>query len=143
MLKCSKCIAVGYCIRVTAKLVSDRELDNPAFIRDLRSYTSNLPVTYRQWRDYIVNEYRDYGGWIAGHYGGETFLDMDVFETPNIDYWFRSFCCTPCADDTTPRLRNEVRERVRVLATILRARNPQVAMLWGRMDAANDNEPEE
>ncbi len=140
MLKCTDCISLGFCHRIQARLVTDREL-TPAFIRDLRDFTAALPVNFRQFRDYLYNEYRDFPGRVIGAGGKETFLDMEVFEVPNIEYWFRDFACSPCPAHVTPHVRKEARERVRVMATILRARNPKAAMLWGRMDAANDNDP--
>lgn len=139
---CIKCLNIGYCPNVKTRRVNGENL-TPAFIHDLRGFTASLPVNFRQWRDYLANEYRDYPGMIVDADGQEVFLNMSVFELPNIEYWFRDFACTPCSPSITPRLRVEACERVQVMATILRARNPQAAAFWGRMNAANDNEPSE
>ncbi|WP_417449549.1 hypothetical protein [Kordiimonas sp.] len=141
MTLCIRCLCLGYCRKRAAKLVVDGELNNPDFIRDLRSYTSSLEVSCDQWQDYLADLYRDYPGQILDQHGREVFLDMEVFEVPNIRYWFRDWCNTPCPTNIVPRLRAEARTRVQVLATILRAHNPGAATTWG-VRAANDNEPD-
>ena len=135
---CTSCICLGYCIKRKSRLVSDREM-TPHFVRDLRMYAHSLSIPYTAWRDYITDEYRDYEGWVATPSGKETSLDMEVFETDSIQYWFRDFCCTPCPDDIVPYVKDSAPERVRILATILRARNPKAALMWG-IRAANDND---
>ena len=139
MALCTQCITQGFCIKLNAKLITDKELSNPDMIRDIRSYAYGLNIPYTAWHEHIANLYRDYRGWIAGPDGKEVLLDTDVFETGNIQYWFRAFCCTPVSDDITPYVRSEARERVRVLATILRAYDPGAALMWG-VRAVNDNE---
>lgn len=121
--------------------MDDTKLDNPEFIRDLRRYTASLGISCDQWLDFLSDTYRDYPGRIMDQTGREVFLDMEVFEEPNIRYWFRDWCNTPCGNNVVPRIRSEARERIRVLATILRAANPKAALMWG-VRAANDNEPE-
>ena len=69
----------------------------------------------------------------------EIYLNMQEFERLHIREWFRDFCCTPCSPDVEPRVRGEAKERVRILATILKAHNPDEALIWG-VRAANDND---
>lgn len=137
---CPTCLGVGYCRELNTPLVTDAELADPEFIRDLRNFASGLPLNCYDWLDGLSDLYRDYPGWIMGPDGQEVLLDMEQFEQPNICYWFREFCCTACPPNVTPRVRKEARERVRVLATILRARFRGDALMWG-LRAANDNEP--
>ncbi|MFC3051795.1 hypothetical protein [Kordiimonas pumila] len=139
MALCTQCITIGYCTKRKVQLLTDKELANPYMIRDIRAYAYTLNIPYTGWHEYAVNLYRDFRGWIAGPDGKEVLLDTEVFETGNIQYWFRAFCCTPISDDITPYVRGEARERVRVLATILRANNSKAALMWG-VRAANDNE---
>jgi hypothetical protein len=56
-----------------------------------------------------------------------------------IRYWFRDFCRV-VERDVIPHVRCEAWERVRILASILRARDPDAARMWG-LRAANDNSP--
>jgi len=136
---CYHCTRFGFCRNRVARLVTNKELCNPDIIRDIRAHAYSLFIPYTGWHEYTVNLYRDYRGWICGPDGMEVLLDIDVFEADNIAYWFRAFCCTPCPNDIAPYVREEARERVRVLATILRAHNPKLALMWG-VRAANDNE---
>jgi hypothetical protein len=103
------------------RLVSDRELADPAFIRSLRDFCFGLNISSYQWLDCLTDLYRDVRGCIVDESGCTVFLDMDVFEIPHIRDWFRDFCCTPCKPQITPYVRFEAKERARVLATIIRA----------------------
>jgi hypothetical protein len=140
MSLCNQCIGLGYCRKLNAHLVSDAELANPEFIRDVRTAADELCITRDQWRDHLSNLYRDYRGRILDREGNEVFLDMEVFEKAS-PYWFRDFCITP-RPGVRPRVRQAARERVRVMATILRAVFPDAAQFWG-VCPANDNEPKE
>lgn len=104
------------------RLVTDRELADPAFIRALRDLCYSLNVSSYQWLDFLTDLYRDAHGCIVDESGRTVFLDMDVFEIPHIRDWFRDFCCTPCPPHITPYVRGEAKERVRILATILSVR---------------------
>ncbi|MCI4663728.1 MAG: hypothetical protein MRY74_03310, partial [Neomegalonema sp.] len=139
---CNQCVVGEVCRCRSAWLVSDAELSNPEFIRDVRAFAHALGVAPDAWRDYLSNLYRDYPGAILMRAGVEIFLDMSEFERPNIHSWFDHFCCAPCPDHVTPYLRQEAWERGRVLATILRARFPEKAAFWGLAGLAdNDNRP--
>ena len=114
---CALCIIEDTCART--RLVTDRELADPAFIRRLRNVCLRLNVSSYQWLDLLTDLYRDYRGCIVDEAGRTVYLDMDVFEIPHIRDWFRDFCCTPCPTHITPYVRGEAKERVRILATIL------------------------
>ena len=157
----SKFTLLGSYSQTPTRLVDDRELDNPAFLRDFKNFAAGLSLSPGRWVDYLSNEYMHFPGTII-HQGKQVSLDLEVFEVPEDDLfntndnpvtdhdaeviherlrnWFKEFC-RPCPAHVTPHVRKEARERVRVMATILRARNPKAAMLWGRMDAVNDNDP--
>ena len=139
MQLCSLCLRLGYCRKLTSFLVSDAELSNPNFVADLRRYTASLDIDPGEWHDALTDKYRDYPGRIIGPDGQEVMLDMEQFELPHIREWFRDYVCNPCPPGKTPRLRRENKERVRILATIMRAVAPMEALTWG---AANDNEPQ-
>jgi hypothetical protein len=137
---CAQCLPLGYCRRLQSKVVSDAELSNPEFIRDLRGHAYGRGFTRDAWLDKLANFYRDYPGTITDENGTEVMLDMEVFEHPGIRDWLRDFACTPCPVEVTPRVRREAWERVRVMATILRAHAPEEASQWG-VRAANMNTP--
>lgn len=139
MSLCPYCLARGYCRRLQTQIVSDDDIDNSEFIRDVREFAHKLDINDEEWREFLSNLYRDYRGRVADADGNEIFLDMEEFERPSIREWFRDFCCR--LPVRHPHVRPEARERVRVLATILKAYNPLAASYWG-VRPANDNEPE-
>jgi hypothetical protein len=123
---------------LTVTLVSDRDILNPAFIHDVRVFAHQLGISRDGWRDYLVNSLRDYPGRIVDASGQDVELDTEVFEQPNIRDWFRDICCTLPAPNGARYIRREARERFRVMATILKAKFPNEALLWG-IRPANDN----
>lgn len=135
---CPACYMLGYCKRLRTPVVSDRDINNPEWVRDLRNFGYSLGVSDVRWHEFVSNHYRDYRGSIIKADGSEIFLDMGEFERPGIREWFRDFVCTPCPPEMRPRVRIEARERVRVLGTILKARYPAVAQSWG-VRPSNDN----
>ena len=142
MLLCPACRLDGYCSRLVTQIVTDDELNNPEFVRDVRALAYTLYVEPIDWLDYLDALYQDYRGWISDGSSEEVFLDMEEFDRSYIEDWFERFCCTPCPANVTPRVQERSQERVRIVATILRARFPERAMLWG-VRAANDNRPPE
>ena len=136
---CGCCDVLDYCRNIKSQLVSDSELSDPEFIRDVRNFAHSLNISSYHWREYLNNLYRDYKGWIEGPDGSEIFLNMRVFEFEHARLWFRQFCCTPTRDHIKPYVRREARGRAKIVATILRASFPDAAMMWGKR-AANDNE---
>lgn len=139
---CPQCYCCGYCRKSVVQIVSDKQIANPEYIRDLRAFTAKLDIEADRWRCYLVDCYRDFSGWIAGEGGAEVFLDTSELERPHIREWCRDWLCKPCSPDVTPRVRAEARERIRVVATILTATYPAKAQFWG-MRGANDNRPEQ
>lgn len=136
---CNQCLTRGHCRHLQSKVVSDAELSNPEFIRDLRRHALGLRFGRDAWLDKLADLYRDYPGRIVNVDGCEAALDFEPFEQcDSIAEWFREFACTPCPDDVIPRVRREAWERVRVLATVLRAVAPEQASLWG-VRPANDH----
>ena len=140
MFLCFDCSFNGYCRKRETKEETTEELRSGGFVRQVRQTALDLNIESANWHEALCDMYRDYPGRIVNASGEEVFLDMEVFETPNIRTWFRDFCCRPCPDSTSPRIRQESQERVRVLATILRASFPVKAATWD-MKTANDNRP--
>lgn len=139
MFLCPKCICQGYCEKLQVRLVSDRKLDNPEYLRDLREFTASLGISPDHWREWLIDAYRDFRGQIVEN-GTEVFLDTDELETPWIREWFRDFANKPVEGGVRPRLKRGVRNRVRVFATILSTKYPfEMSMLGLR--PANDNRP--
>lgn len=139
MALCDGCWGGGYCRKRRAVMLSDAELGDAEIIRGVRATAYRQGVTPEHWRDHAANLYRDFPGWIADARGRAVFIDMEPLEEAGRE-WFEDFCCTPCPDHVTPRVRREAWERVRALGTILRAAFPVEAALWG-VRPANDNAP--
>jgi len=135
---CLTCLPQGFCRNRRARLVSDAELSNRLFRWNVRKKANSLNYTAVEWVERIHDLYSQYPGWIMDHEGQETFLDMDEFEHPYIREWFRDWVCILPADPNAQRLNQASKERIRILATILRAYFPVEALLWGA-EVANDN----
>ena len=142
MMLCMKCVPLGYCAKLNYILVSDQELNNLDFVEDVRSCAQNLRITPSGWRDFIYDTYRDYPGRVLGSSGEEVFLDLEVFETDGIREWFRDWISRSEPLCRSKRLRVESRDRVRVIATLLRARNPGGALTWGVRPANANHAPD-
>nr|WP_321361396.1 hypothetical protein [uncultured Hyphomonas sp.] len=121
--------------------ITEADIANPEFIRDLKNYTAALAetqgLTCYNWLDWLTDEYRDLQEPIVDGSGRLVFLNMEVFElpetdtVPSISYWFRDFC-TRVPPHVRPHVRVEVRDRVIVLATILMARDPTGTRHFGQ-----------
>lgn len=151
---CTNCLLLGYCHRIEVTVVSDQEMDSPEYLRGVKATAYEENVGKSSWREHLANIYRDYPGRVIDPFGVEIDLAMEVFdyddsdpamtgswrkeENSTIESWFADFCCKPCAPDVKPRARIEARERVRIVATLLKAKYPVRAATWGIV-AANDN----
>ena len=138
---CGCCDVLDHCRNIKTRLVSDSELSNPEFIRDVRDFAFSLDISSYRWREFLTNQLRDYHGWFEGADGKEAHLNMHIFEIESHRAWFRDFCCRPTKDHIKLYVRREARGRAKILATILRASFPDAAVMWGKR-AANDNEGE-
>lgn len=128
------------------RFVTNDEIANPEFVRDLRNHAARLGATLglkpTDWRSWMYRTYAD--GYFAGDMravdacGREVFVDFDCFECSDafeeerdsVATWFRDFC-TPVPDHVVPRVRCCAVKRVVALGTLLRALNPGAAELWG------------
>lgn len=138
MSLCAECYLQDYCRRLKSRVVTEDEL-TPLFVRDLRRHAQALAIPCGQWTDFLSDQYGRYLGQIVDGDDREVMLDMDVFERPNIRYWFRDFC-KAVPDSVTPRVKRSAMQRIATMATILRAIHPVPASLWGK-DIANDERP--
>lgn len=136
---CIKCQTKGLCVENAVRFVTDAELADPKFLKGVRATARALNYSPSDWLDRIYDFYRDFDGVIVDANCDEVFLDLEVFETDHIREWFRDWICKPMADGVRPRLRGESKERIRIIATILRAQFPFDTIQWL---AANDNFPD-
>ncbi len=123
--------------------ITQLELSNPEFIRDLRNYTAflgkALGLTPWCWRDWMIDLYRDLDPVIIDENGTEVFLDFECFEGTDefddepdtIAYWFRDFC-RRVPQHIKPRVRAEARPRIVTMGTLLSVYDPKEAQHWGR-----------
>ena len=138
MSLCLACLPKGFCIKLRTQLVADTELSNWRFRWDVRQKAHSLGYTPVEWVEAIHDLYSQYPGWIMDADGNEVFLDMNEFERPHIREWCRDWICDLPVRPETQRLHPASAERIRILATILRAHFPVEATLWGK-EVANDN----
>lgn len=133
------CFPLGYCRNRQSRIVGNRDLANPDFVRDVHDFALALRIPCDAWLDKLTDHYRDLPGCVVDQSGQEVEIDMGCFETDGIRYWFRDWVNTPWSVDYMPKLRAESKPRVIALATILRATYPAESILWG-IRAANDND---
>ncbi|MDH5721904.1 MAG: hypothetical protein OEY94_01100 [Alphaproteobacteria bacterium] len=142
-------------------LVTDAELKNPEFVRDVRNFACAMGLQPSDWKPFLTDELEAYPGKIINRHYQEVELNLELFElddetilhsdsktlanaNDNVCEWFETWCCTPCPDGKRSRLNEETKEKFRIVATILRARNPGAAQFWGlKGKAANDNNPQD
>lgn len=136
----------------TIQLVTDSELGNPEFVRDVRNFSARLGVKPAEWLDRVLELFARFDGCVVNaahrptHLATEIFLptdeDIDGGKGAVIEYrirnWFEETFATPVPESVVPHVRVEARERFRIVASILRARFPFEGMMWG-VRPANDN----
>lgn len=130
------------------RLVDDNELQNSKFVAAVRETALQLRIPQRRWPDTLSDWYRDCTCDIVDAFGRIVDLDMSHLEYPEGEEtdeapyarWYQDFCNTPCPPSVTPFVRKEAWERVRIIATLLRATYPVRASTWGKIPA-NDNRP--
>jgi len=137
---CGQCLLLGFCRRLQSYKVTEREIDARQFVMDLKRHARDLAIPSDSWAEYLIGRYRDYPGIIVDAAGREIELDTEVFALPSIKYWFREFIGKEPLPLMATHVRREARERVIVMASILRAWEPVKANLWGK-EIANDHRP--
>lgn len=153
MSLCPLCPFSASCKR-GVRLVSDKELSNGEFVRDVRNFAAGLGKRPADWLDYVLKLYASFEGCIVDGRGRPAHLDTTIFLPTDqeiddgvgavIEYrmrnWFEETFATPVPENVTPHVRIEAKGRFLIVASILRARFPAQAAMWG-VRAANDNEP--
>lgn len=148
MLYCQDCRFLSYCRKLKCPIATDLEIADGCFIRAVRAHAYDLGIPNRRWPDTLSDWLRDYPGRFVDALGQIQSLDLSHLEYPEgeekdeVPYarWYQDFCNTPCPPDVTPFVRKEAWERVRIIATLLRATYPVRASTWGKIPA-NDNRP--
>lgn len=121
--------------------VRNDELENDLFQADaldsVRARFKTFP--YVMMNDVYTNLYRDLEGYFSDGQK-EIFLDLNpLWDTP--PEWWRDSVFSDGRVGKSIRLREENRERLRVIISIHRAFYPEDALLWG-VCPANNNEVE-
>lgn len=151
MRYCPLCPCRARCAR-GVRLVNDRELSNPEFVRDVRDFGFGLSKRPSEWLDFVLELFARFEGCVIDDRGHPVRLNTEIFLPTDkqisdgvgavIEYrmrnWFEETFATPVPESVTPHVRIEAKERFRIVATILRARFPAQAAMWG-VRAANDN----
>lgn len=110
----------GFYLKGIFELVSDAELRDPAFVREMRKYGASLHVPYEAMQDWITTFYACAPIVFRDENYRETYVETRHFEAPNFHFWVRDFC-TPVPAGVRPRVRREAWERTRAFTSLLRA----------------------
>lgn len=133
---------------------SNAELDSPLIVRDVRTTAYAAARAYNLtpscYLNFLADQCRDFKGIFVDQFGFETYPNIErVFEASekalfssggdaekhieSVRKWFKEWCCSPPSPSykRQPHVKCEARERVRVVATILRASFPEIARSWG------------
>lgn len=121
----------------TVRLVTDAELESGVFVTDVKTFASRLRIPRRRFVDWLTDGYRDAEVYIVDEEGNPVDLDFEALEEEDgdevrnrIEDWLKDWLKRP-ERHFTPRLRVEARERVRLVATLLRAIFPKESVVWG------------
>ena len=119
----------GFYVRGMVPVVTERQVQCPENIRALRNYAASLGKPWRKWHEFLIDFYRDAPFIFVNGRQEEVFLDIEVFETESIDYWFRDFVkpVPPCSRTT---VRKEAKSRVAVFASLMRAHHRMQAEIF-------------
>ncbi|MGO4863331.1 hypothetical protein ACTP2L_07095, partial [Campylobacter jejuni] len=79
----------------------------------------------------LVDGVRDCDTELVDLAGNSVTIDFEAIEGDTIELWLKDWLKRP-ERHAIPRLRIEARERVRVVATLLRMIFPKEASVWGR-----------
>ena len=108
----------GFYVKGIVPVATERQVQNPDYVRALKNYAASLGISWRRWHQFLTDIYRDMPVIFVNDQNDEVFLDMEVFETASIDYWFRDFV-KPVLPCTTPIVRKEAKARVVVFASLM------------------------
>ena len=111
-------------------IVTDEELDDPYFLADVKTFAWKLRIPHRRFRDWFVDGVRDSEVELVDVFGNPADFNYEEIEREHVELWFRDWAKRP-ARHIHPRLRRESRERIRLIATMLRMIFPKETSVWG------------
>jgi hypothetical protein len=112
------------------RLVTDDELNNPYFLADVQDFAGKLRVPRRRMVDWLVDGVRDARSLLADSDGRPVEFSYDELEHDHIELWFRDWLKRGNRS-VAPRVRSESRERVTLVATMLKIIFPKESSVWG------------
>ncbi len=123
-------------------LTTDQQLHDINYLIDLKVSAYFAPANNEQLREFFMDTYRDFKGYVIGFDNEPVWLQTNELEIPHWREWARDFRKLP-VPGAKYRIRCEAFERVRVISTILKMRYPEESKFWGKhIVAANDNNPD-
>ena len=125
---------------LTVTIVSDRELDNHAWLAEAKLFTQRLRVPRSRICDFLADGLRDTDTVLLTEDGNRAYIDLEEIEKADdeddeidgFEWWYKDWV-RRAPPGVKPRLRTEARERVRLITTILRLIFPKETSVWGRL----------
>ena len=139
MALCRQCSVYGECHYGDVTIVTSEEVKTREFLFDLKLTAHLLHVSQAHWLEHVYDLYGMVEGCFRDEFGNLVDLNLEVFSSKTIEYWFRDNICRGPNYHPNQRVRSEALGRYVVLGSILKAHYPQVAATWGRRWPANDN----
>ena len=135
---CDQLLVVGYCPICDVPMVTNKEMDDPEFIRDVRQYLAKHEVSSWSLRNHLQDSYMDAMREVYHPLTRKRFdLDMSDFDGAGYREWFRDLK-RPIPPEHKPYIQARTRDRFRVMATVLRAIDPIGTAHWGLRPANDD-----
>lgn len=139
MALCKHCEVHGECSYGDVTVVKAEEIRTPEFLFDLKLTAHLLHISQAHWLDHLYDLYGEFEGCFRDEVGNLIDLNLEVFSSMTIEFWFRDNICRGPDHTKEQRVRREALGRYIVLGSILKAKYPSVAATWGRRLPANDN----
>lgn len=140
MALCKHCEIFGECSYGDVTIVTPAEVRKRVFLFDLKLTAHLLHVSQAAWLDHVYDLYGQVEGCFRDEVGNLIDLNLEVFSSKSIEFWFRDNICKGPDYVTEHRVRSEALGRYIVLGSILKAHYPGVSAVWGQRKPANDNE---
>ena len=134
LLVCDRCLYAGICRGPCTPLVRRAELQNPAFLFDLRRTGYLLDLTPSEWLEFPHDVYKNYTGCIVDQHGNHVTLNLEVLDLDGIHAWFRDNFTKVRAENNSGGVSDKYASAYVTVGTLLKIACPVEALMWGIRD---------